>query len=66
MSTRGYGYNQICVHVHIIMGSQIPVYYTRGYPFSYSSRACDGFYPQIPVCMGIFATPSSKYIKKNK
>ena len=39
------------------MGSQIPVYYTRGYPFSYPSRARDGFYPRIPVDMGIFATP---------
>ena len=30
MGTYGYGYNQIRVHTHIIMGSQIPVYYTRG------------------------------------
>jgi hypothetical protein len=29
MDTRGYGYNQIRVHIHIIMGSQIPIYYTR-------------------------------------
>ena len=29
MSTRGYVYNQTCVHIHIIMGSQILVYYTR-------------------------------------
>ena len=41
------------------MGSQISVYYTRGYPFSYTSRACDGFYPQISVGMGIFVTPTS-------
>jgi len=25
MGTREYGYNQICVRIHIIMGSQIPV-----------------------------------------
>jgi hypothetical protein len=25
MGTRGYGYNQIRVRIHIIMGSQIPV-----------------------------------------
>jgi len=40
------------------MGSQIPVYYTRGYPFSYPPRAHDGFYPQVPMGMGIFATPN--------
>jgi len=57
MGTRGYGYNQIRVYVHIIIGSQIPVYYTRGYPFSYLPRARDGFYPRVPVGMGIFATP---------
>jgi len=45
MGTRGYGYNQIRVCIHLIMGSQIPVYYTRGYPFTYLSRARDGFYP---------------------
>jgi len=56
MGTRVYGYNQIHVRIHIIMGSQIPVYYTRGYPFSYPSRACDGFYPRVPVGMSIFAT----------
>jgi len=45
MGTRGYEYNQIRVRIHIITGSQIPVYYTRGYPFSYPLHACDGFYP---------------------
>jgi len=25
MGTHGYGYNQICIRIHIIMGSQIPV-----------------------------------------
>jgi len=34
MSTRGYEYDQIRVCIHIIMGSQIPIYYTRGYPFA--------------------------------
>jgi len=56
MGTRGYGYNKIHVCVHIIMGSQIPVYCTRGYPFSYPSSARDRFYPRVPVGMGIFAT----------
>jgi len=56
MGTRGYGYNQICVHVHIIIGSQIPVYYTRGYPFSYTPRARDGFYPRVPVAW-VFLPP---------
>ena len=37
MSTSGYGYNQIRVCIHIIMGSQIPVYYARGYLVSYRS-----------------------------
>jgi len=60
MGTRGYEYNQIRVCMHILMGSQISVYYTRGYPFSYPSRACDGFYPQVPMGMSIFATPDSK------
>jgi len=60
MGTRGYGYNQICVCTHIIMGNQIPVYYTRGYPFSYLLRARDGFYPRVPVGMGIFATPTQQ------
>jgi hypothetical protein len=45
MGTRGYGYNQIRVRIHIIMCNQIPIYYTRGYPFSYPPRARDGFYP---------------------
>jgi len=58
MGTRGYGYNQICVLIHIIMGSQIPVYYTRGYPFNYPPHARDGFYPRVPVDMGIFAIPT--------
>jgi len=56
MGTRRYEYNQIRVCIHIIMDSPIPVYYTRGYPFSYPSRARDGFYPRVPVGMGIFAT----------
>jgi len=56
MGTRGYGYNQIRVRIHIIMDSQIPVY-THGYPFSYPSRARDGFYQRVSVGMGIFATP---------
>jgi len=30
------------------MGSQIPVYYTHGYSFSYLPRARDGFYPRNP------------------
>ena len=59
MGTRGYGYNQIRVRIHIIMGSQIPVYCTRGYPFNYPPRAHDGFYPRVPVGMGIFATPNT-------
>ena len=57
MGTHGYGYNQIRVCIHIITRSQIPVYYTRRYPFSYPPRARDGFYPQISVDMGIFVTP---------
>jgi len=57
MGTRGYEYNQNRVRIHIIMGSQIPVYYTRGYPFNYPPHARDGFYPRVPVDMGIFATP---------
>ena len=61
MGIRGYGYNQIRVCVHIIMGSQIPVYYIHGYPFSYSSRARDEFYPRVPVDMGIFATPGHNH-----
>jgi len=28
MGTYGYRYNQICVRIHLIMGSQIPVYNT--------------------------------------
>jgi len=56
MGTRGYGYNQI--RIHITMGSQIPVYDTHGYPFNYPSRARDGFYPRVPVGIGIFATPN--------
>jgi len=39
------------------MGSQIPVYYTCGYPFSYLPRAHDGFYRRVPAGMGIFAIP---------
>ena len=58
MSTRGHGYNHIRVCVHIIMGSQIPVYYTCGYPFSYPLHTRDEVYPRVPVGMGIFATPS--------
>jgi len=58
MSTRGYEYNQIRVRIHIIMGNQILIYYTRGYPFSYPPRARDGFYPRIPMGMGIFVTPT--------
>jgi len=57
MGTRGYVYNQIRVRIHIIMGSQISVYYTRGYLLSYPPRARDGFYPRVPVGMGIFAAP---------
>jgi len=53
MGTRGYGYNQIRVRIHIIMGSQILIYYIRGYPFSYPPCARDGFYPRVPVGMGI-------------
>ena len=55
MGTRRYGYNQIRICIHIIMGSQIPVYYTHGYPLNYMPHACDGFYPQVSVGMGIFA-----------
>jgi len=58
MDTRGYGYNLIRVRIHIIVGSQIPVYYTREYPFNYSPPTRDGFYPQVSMGMGIFATPS--------
>ena len=58
MGTRGYGYNPIRGCVHIMMGSQIPIYYTRGYQFSYPLHTRDGFYPRVPVGMGIFATPS--------
>jgi len=47
MDTRGYGYNQICVRIYIIIGSQIPVYYIRWYSFSYPPRARDGFYPHV-------------------
>jgi len=57
MGTRGYGYNQIRVRIHIITGSQILVYYNRGYSFRYQSRARDGFYLRVPVDMSIFATP---------
>jgi len=35
MDTRVYEYNQIRIRIHIIMGSQIPVNYTREYPFNY-------------------------------
>jgi len=48
----------IRIRIHIIMGSQIPIYYTRGYPFSYPPCARDGFFPRVPVGMGIFATPA--------
>jgi len=58
MDTRKYGYNQICVSIHIIMSSQIPVYYTHEHPFSYPPRARNGFYQQIPMGMSIFATLS--------
>jgi len=57
MGTSRYGYNQIYVHIHIIMGSQIPIYYTSKYPFSYPPRAHDGFYSRVPMGMCIFATP---------
>jgi len=60
MGTRGYGY-QICVCIHIIFDSQIPVNYTHGYSFSYPRRARDGFYPQVPVGMGIFTTLNNGY-----
>jgi len=43
MCTRGYEYNQIRICIHIIMGSQIPAYFIRGYSFNYSSRTYDGF-----------------------
>jgi len=65
MGIRVYGYNQIRVRIHIIMSSQIPVYYTRGYLFNYPPRARDGYYPRIPVGMGIFATPSLLQIVQN-
>jgi len=54
MGTRGYGYYQIRVRIHILMGSQIPVYYTRGNPFDHPPV---GFYLRIPVNIGIFVTP---------
>jgi len=62
MNIRGNGYNQIRIRIriHIIMDSQIPVYYTRGYPFSYPPHARDGFYPRVPMGMSIFATHISK------
>jgi len=56
MGTRKYGYNQTRVRNHILMSSQIPVYYTRGYPFDYPLRVRDGFYPRVPVDIDIFAT----------
>jgi len=59
MGTRGNGYNQICVCIHIIMASQISVYYTREYPFSYPPRTRDGFYPWVPMGMGIFVIPTN-------
>jgi len=40
-STRGYEYNQICVRIHVIMDSQIPVDTRLATPL----RARDGFYP---------------------
>jgi hypothetical protein len=57
MGTHVHGYHHIRVCIHKIMGSQIPVYYIGGYPFSYPPHARDGFYPQVTVYMGIFATP---------
>jgi len=57
MGTHRYEYNQNRVRIHIIMGSQILVYYTREYPFNYPPCARDEFYPRVPVCMGIFVTP---------
>jgi len=69
MGTRGQWNHQIRVHIHKIMGSQIPVYYSCGYPFNYSSHARDRFYPRIPVDMSIFATPkyvpSITFVKSN-
>jgi len=59
MSTRGYGYNQIRVCIHLRMDSQIPVYYTRRYSFSYPPRVREGIYARVAVDMGIFATPTS-------
>jgi len=44
------------------MGSQLSVYYTREYPFSYPLRVHDGFYPRVPVGMDIFAIPRPKRI----
>ena len=58
MGTRGYVYHQIRVRIHIIIGSQISIYYTRIYPFSYLPHAREGFYQRVPVGMCIFATPS--------
>jgi len=46
----------------MIMGSQIPVYYIRRYPFSYQPRVYDGFYPRVPMGMSIFATPRPNHI----
>jgi len=60
MGTREYRYNQICVRIHIIMDSQIPIYYICEYPFIYSPRARDGFYPQVPVGHGYFCHPNSR------
>jgi len=45
MDACGHMYHQIRIHIHKIMGSKIPVYYTGEYLFSYPSRACDRFYP---------------------
>jgi len=39
------------------MNSQIPVYHTHQYPFSYPPRVRDGFKPWIHVDMNIFVTP---------
>ena len=55
MDTREYGYNQIRVHIHILMGSQIPVYYIRGYSFNYLLRTVTDFTHRYPWT-GIFAT----------
>lgn len=58
MDTHGNEYHQIRVHIHQIISSQIPMYYTCGYLFRHMPRARDKFFTRVPVGMGVFATPT--------